>query len=358
MRWPTLVALACLAGCDQGGSGAAKGSEPVPVRVTCAPVTQETIATHVELRGTISAPPLAQAVVASTVPGRIVKLLVEEGDTVTAHQLVAVMEDPNLGATAQQSGAEVTVAEAELRAATSDRARRETLVGEGIAPQKDLDQARAREDAARASVEAARARSKLARGQLARTDLRAPRAGTVLRVLKTAGSVVDVADTSIIEIADLSVLELRAQVMGADLIGLTPGTQATVILDAIPGTSGSGEIVAVARALDPLTSLGSVRIRLTLPAGWSPPIGLPGVATVARSPRVALLAPSAAFRRALDGTDEVLVCADDHAKVRAVELGERTADGVEVRAGLAAGDAVIVDRVLGIEDGAAIEVGR
>lgn len=350
--------LACLAACNSADQAAAPAREPPPVRVKCAPVVESTVATPVQLRGSITVPPLAQAVIASTVPGRLAKLFVEEGDVVTANQLIAVLEDPSLGAAAQQGSAEVAAAHAELRAATSDRARREKLVGEGIAPQKDLDQARAREEAARASVAAATSRSNLARGQLARTDLRAPRSGTVLRVLKTTGAVVDTSDPTVAEIGDLSVLELRSQVVGTDLIGIVRGMRASVLLDALPTMPIDGEVVAVAPAIDPATGLATVRVRLLLPPGWTPAIGLSGVVTVPRAPHAAIIAPAGAVRRSISGTDEVLLCAGDRAEVRSIKSGVRTSDTIEVRAGLAPGDRVIVDHVLGVEDGAAIEATR
>jgi multidrug efflux pump subunit AcrA (membrane-fusion protein) len=101
-----------------------------------------------------------------------------------------------------------------------------------------------------------------------------------------------------------------------------------------------------------------VRVRLTLPAGWTPAVGLAGAATVTRPPRQALVVPAAALRRSLEGHDELLRCADGHAEVREVEIGVRAPAGVEVTKGLAAGDRVVVDHVLGIEDGAAIEEGK
>ena len=169
---------------------------------------------------------------------------------------------------------------------------------------------------------------------------------------------VDGGDTAIAEIADVSVLELRAQVTAAELVELAPGAPAEVVLDAVPGRPLHGEVIAVAPAIDPETSLGAVRVRLTLPAGWSPTVGLAGAATVTRPPRQALVVPAAALRRSLAGHDELLVCAGGHAEVREVEIGARPPAGVEVVKGLAAGDRIVVDHVLGIEDGVAIEEAR
>jgi RND family efflux transporter MFP subunit len=370
-----LLPILALAACRAEPGGDAEEGEPPVAHVRCVPVATRSIADVAVLRGTIATPPLAEAVVASPVPGRIAKLLVEEGDLVVANQLIAQIDDPTLGASAAESGAEVEAAMVEQRSATTERVRTERLLREGIVAQKELDDALAREGAARASVHAAGARSRLARRQVARTDLRAPRAGTVLHVFKDTGAVLEAADTAVAEIADLSVLELHAQVTGGELVRVSVGAAASVELDAMPGRAIVGEVVAVSPAVDPVTSLGTVRVRLTLPDGQRPAIGLAGAATVRGAPRTALVIPRAAIRRSIQGADEALVCADGHAAARQVELGTREeAHGViprdvaarsggdrpggavvEVRTGLAASDAVVVDHVLGLEDGTPIE---
>jgi RND family efflux transporter MFP subunit len=349
-----VIVLVSLVACGTGGGAPADETESSPAQVRCESVKAATITDAVALRGAVAPPPLAESVVASTVAGRIAKLLVEEGDLVVATQLVAQVEDPTLGASATEMNAEVDAGLVELRSATTERARSEKLFADGIVAQKEVDDARAREDAARAHVRVAQSRSGLARRQLGRTDLRAPRAGTVLRVFKRAGELLDAADASIAEIADLSVLELRAQVTGAEMIGLAPGTPAVVDLDAMPGMHLAGEVAAVSPAMDPATSLGTVRVTLTLPPGWRPAIGLTGAATVRRAPRDGLLIPVTAIRRSIAGADEVLVCAGDHVEVREVAIGAREPATVEVRGGVAAGERLVVDHVLGLEDGAAI----
>ena len=170
-----------LIGCGSGAEPSEEEEAP-PAHVTCVPVAATSLADGVVLRGRVAPPPLAEAVVASTVPGRIAKLLVQEGDQVAAHDLIAQIEDPTLGASASTSSAEVDAARVELRSGTVERVRSERLAAQGIVPEKDVADARAREDAARANVRVAESRSGLARRQLARSDLRAPRAGTVLRV--------------------------------------------------------------------------------------------------------------------------------------------------------------------------------
>ncbi|HVV84716.1 MAG TPA: efflux RND transporter periplasmic adaptor subunit, partial [Kofleriaceae bacterium] len=292
------IAVVALAGVAAGASVAGCGRKEVeeaeeapPAHVRCAAAAAATLADTTLLRGEIEPPPRAEQVVAAPVGGRIARIAVDEGDVVAAGAEIAVIEDPGLGAAANESGAELAAAEAELKAATIERERQAKLVAAGIGPQGDLDDAIGREASARGARDAALSRRTLARSQTARAVLRAARAATVLHVFRRAGELIDVSDpgsAAIAELADLSVLELRAQVTGRDLVGLAAGDAAEVTLDALPGVTLHGTIAAVSPAIDPATSLGTVRVRLDLGGGPRPAVGLPGVAVVRRAPRTAV----------------------------------------------------------------------
>lgn len=360
MKAAALAGAIALAACRSPGD-AAPTPEPPPPVVTCAAAVARTGDQPIALRGRIAPPPRAVAVVAAPGPGRVARVLVDAGDAVVAGQVLAVLDDPGLGTSTVEAAAELAAATAALQAATAERTRRAALVSQGIAPAKDLDEAIAREAAARAAVTAATARHGLARGNLARAELRAPRAGVVLRVRRTAGEFVDGGDPAIVELADLTTLELAAQLTGGELLGLTVGAAASVVVDARPDLTLPAAVVAVAPALDPTTGLGAVRVRLTAP----PPdlhlaVGLPGVATVHRAAPPAIAIPAAAVRRSLTGSDEVLVCTGQPAAalaVRAVTVGAHVGDTVEVT-GVAAGERVVIDHVLALEDGTAVTEAR
>jgi hypothetical protein len=51
------------------------------------------------------------------------------------------------------------------------------------------------------------------------------------------------------------------------------------------------------------------------------------------------------------GADEVIACVAGVAQVRAVTIGRRGEATEEIATGIAAGDAIVVDHVLGLEDG-------
>ena len=81
-----------------------------PKRVRCAPVETRALRAQVVLHGTVAPLPDRDAQIAPQVAGRIVEVLVREGDRVTRGQPLARIEDAALADQAKQAGAQVTKA--------------------------------------------------------------------------------------------------------------------------------------------------------------------------------------------------------------------------------------------------------
>ena len=77
-----------------------------------------------------------------------------------------------------------------------------------------------------------------------------------------------------------------------------------------------------------------------------------GVISIAKRPGI--LVPASALRRSMVGEDEVVVCDAGTAHVHKVEIGNRSERGIEIKDGLKAGEQVVVDHVLGLQDGQAL----
>jgi RND family efflux transporter MFP subunit len=344
----SLVLLLLLA-CGHSGDDGDGEEKPAPAAVTCKPVEQATIDETIDVTGVIAPPPKVDAIVSSPIAGRVAQVAVEEGDQVAAGALLAVIEDPALPAGSLEAKAALESAKAQKLAADQEVARQERLVASGIGARKDLDDAKAKQAAAAAEVAASRARSGLAGAQLARREIRAPRAGVVLHVQRKVGESVDgTAATPIAELADLSVLELHAQVPPASLAPLRDGMPATVHVIGVAAPI-AGTVVRVAPAVDPTTLLGMVRVALATSDNVK--VGTAATGEIAIAKRPGLRVPASALRRSLVGEDEVVVCAGSAASVRKVEVGLRGEGTVELKSGVQPGEAVVVDHVLGLEDG-------
>lgn len=358
-RWGVLT-LAALLGCQRAPEPAAEEEEEAtgPVHVTCAPAHTGPASDTVTFRGLVGPAPDRDALVAPTVAGRIVELLVLEGAVVHRGDPLARVETPDLVGAVAEADAELASARAAAQAATSALARARKLLPEGIVSRREVEDAQERSLSAAAALRSAQARQHVASQQGARARLEAPIDGTVIHVLRQVGELVDATPgTPIVEIADPTVLELRGEVPAADLVRLSPQAEVTVEVDAFPGVHLPAQVVHLSPTVDPTTSLGGVRVRITDSTQLR--IGMAGEAVIRVATRPqATLVPQGALRRSPEGEDEVVVCAGPvdalKASVRTVELGVRVGDEVEVRSGVKPGEQVVDRDVLALEEGTAL----
>jgi HlyD family secretion protein len=349
-----MVLVGCL-GCRHAAEET-DDDKAAPAAVTCQAVVAVTIDDLIDVTGVIAPPPKLDAIVSSPVAGRVALVAVDEGDHVAAGALLAVIEDPSLAAGSLEANAAVASAQAQKGAADQEVSRQDRLVQAGIGARKDLDDARAKQAAAVAELAAATARSGLAGVKLARRELRAPLAGVVLHLSRKVGESVDgTAATPLAEIADLRVLELHAQAPPAALRPLAEGMAATIrVMGADAPVAGT--VVRVAPAVDPATMLGLVRVALAASEGIK--VGTAATGQIAIAKRPGIRVPVAAVRRSMVGEDQVVVCEGGTAHVRTVAIGQRGDHGLEIKDGLHAGEQVVVDHVLGLEDGQPLVAAR
>jgi multidrug efflux system membrane fusion protein len=339
--------------CRREPADAGDDDKPAPAAVTCKVAQAQTIDDAIEVTGVIAPPPKLDAIVSSPIAGRVGQVNVEEGDQVAAGARLAVIEDPALPAGSIEAKAGVAVAQAAKASAELELGRQQRLVDSGIGARKDLDDARTKAASAAAELDAANARSGLAASQLARRELRAPRAGVVLHLWKRVGESVDgTTATPVAEIADLSILELHAQVPTGAMARLSDNLPATVHVIGL-ATVFPASVVRVAPAVDPATLLGGVRLAIDPKAEGiaGVKIGSAATARIVIATRPGVVVPETALRRSMVGADEVVVCDGNLARISAVAIGQRSERGVEVTSGLKPGERIVIDHVLGIEDG-------
>jgi RND family efflux transporter MFP subunit len=359
-----LLILAGSLGCRRGGDTGEEEGEAPPVPVGCEAARGAEAKGTIALRGVVSAPPDRDAVVAAAVAGRLASVQVREGDRVKAGQLLATVDDPSLGAAVGVEDAARAGAAAGLKSADAALARARRLLTKGIAAQREVEEAEARRAAAAAELRAIDARRSGAVRQRDRAHVKSPIDGVVVRLHRHAGELVDgTPATPIAEVADPSHLELRADIPAADLVRVVEGTPVGIRLDAIPGEKLDGAVAFVSPAVDPATSLGVVRASIQQPAGSTLhlALGLAGAIELPVTGRPGgVLVPAVAVRRSPEGAEEVVVCSRKEdalvAEVRPVVVGAHAGDLVEIASGLKAGELVVTQHVLGLEEGAALEI--
>lgn len=168
-----------------------------------------------------------------------------------------------------------------------------------------------------------------------------PIAGVVMSRSATVGGVA-AEGAPLFEIADLSSLWVDVHVFGADAQHIQPG----VPIEVTRLSDGATVDATLERVLPgTATASQSTVARATIPNAdglWRPGSAVKARITVARKP-AALVVPLSALQRFRDW-EVVFIRVGDTYEVRPVELGERDAERVEVRAGLKPGDQVVVEQ--------------
>jgi RND family efflux transporter MFP subunit len=265
-----------------------------------------------------------RAALSARLPASVTELPYEEGQWVKAGAVVVRLDDAALRAA-------LAAAEAAVKAAQSDLARTQSLLEKGAATPRELEQVTAAASGAFAQLTAAK-------DSLSYSALRAPFAGRVSARRVNLGDVVN-PGTPLVEIEGEGGLELKATVESALAATLRPGSKLRAVVDG-QAAPIAATVVAIAPSGDATTHRFELKADLPavpgLRAGLFARLLVPGVAAESR-----LQVPaSAVFERG--GLTGLFVVTDGRARLRWVAPGAREGDAVEVRAGVAAGERVVL----------------
>jgi membrane fusion protein, multidrug efflux system len=332
-----LVAALCaaLAGCggreaDAGRGGPAAVGAPVAVRTARAGGGAAGV---IDVPGTVES--VESAAVASRIAAAVVDVRVEIGDAVRKGALLVRLDDRDLRARQR-------AAEAGLRAAEAQLERLRGLATREAATPREVEAAEAVAAAAAAERDAAGA-------QTAYTELRAPFDGRVADRRVRPGDLA-VPGQTLLTLQGRGTLRVVASVSRAVADGLEIGGPVLVARD--DGTTIEARLVVIAPAGDP----GSQRVlvKADLPADAGLHEGAFARLRLAGGGDGQILVPREALveRGALTG---LFVVADGHARLRWISPGPVAGDAIEVRAGVAAGEEIVLAPA-GLVDGAAVTV--
>jgi RND family efflux transporter MFP subunit len=201
-------------------------------------------ASGVAAEGRVVAYPGYEVRVGAERAGRLVRVLVEEGDVVRKGQLLAEIDSDELRAALAEARARVVEAEAEVRLSEANLARRRQLQQERILAANDLDHALRDSDTSQARAATARASVARYEAQLAKSRLAAPIAGTLVARRVDAGQMVETGDHAF-TVADLTRLRIEGEAHEADAASVALGAPVTITADGYPGQSWRGSIEEV-----------------------------------------------------------------------------------------------------------------
>jgi membrane fusion protein (multidrug efflux system) len=272
--------------------------------------------------------------------GRISAITFQEGQRVAKGAPLVKLDAAIPDAEYSQAKANLTLAKAKFDRAV-DLANRNYISGQA-------------KDEAENTYKVAQATMELAEAKRAKMDIRAPFAGIIgLRSVSVGDYVKEGAD--LVNLESIDPLKVDFRVPETYLRQVQPGQSLTITLDAMPGSTFDGKVVAV----NPLVDAAGRSIVIRAQVRNQDTVLRPGmfarVRLITKDQSEAMILPEQAL--VPQGSEQYVFKIVDNKAVRVkVETGQRRDGKVEVIAGLVPGDLVVTAGQLKIRDGSPVSV--
>lgn len=313
-------------------------------------VREQSVRESIRVPARLEARPGGAADVAAPIDGRLTRVLdVALGTSVSRGQeLARLLPPPAVPGDLPQLQRARADAQTALTLVTRDRERAERLTSAGAAPEKRLDEARSTEEQAKARVTAAEA--SLAQYNVARTGsateaeglfvIRAPVGGVIAQRNAATGANV-AAGTILFRVVDASQIHVVGQVPEAQVARARLVSAAEIEVPGHEGRVPAGRLASLGKVLDPQSRTVPITFAfdnraLGLPVGQAVSLHLLMDTTAARP-----VVPAAAI---VDDAGRPIVFVQREGETfdrRAVRLGARAGDLVQITEGVKPGDRVV-----------------
>ncbi len=350
--------------------------------------------------------PYTQSAVMPKISAPVLEFYVNRGDRVHKGQLLAVLENRDLAAATMENQGLFKQAEAAYQSTTGaslpeelEKAKldvqadklaldaaeklyesRRQLLQEGAIARRSVDeanvayvQAKAQHEIAvkhlqalekvgrqaqisgvEGQVEAAKARRQGSEAQLQYSRITSPIDGVIADRPLYPGEMAS-SGVPLLTVMDVSRVIARANVPTEQLRYMKVGLEAAIVGPG--GTSYPGKVTVVSPAVDPNSTTAEVWVTAVNPGGRLKPGETVRVSVVAERIENAVVVPSAAIVPSQEGSEVVMVVGSDSvARERRVRLGIRTSDKAQILEGLKAGEKVVTEGALGLQDKAKVKV--
>jgi RND family efflux transporter MFP subunit len=350
-----------------GCGGASETVEAAPADVAAAssrpagPVAEEVETTTVR-RGLFQATVTASGSVHAPrstelgpeVGGRLVRVMVDVGDSVREGAPVFRIDPEPYQLTLEDAQAGLALARAELEQAEQEMKRASTLADQQVVPQQQLETQVTRHAVQKARVTQAEARVNRAQQDLERTTVRAPYDGFVVERRLHEGAMLNPASV-VLTLQQAGGYEALLAVPEAARLPVRPGDPARVLIEGIPGGIDS-RVRAVNARIDPQSRTYEVRVPLD---GAGAPLKAGAFVRAEIDPVPVsdslLLDREAILTR--DGRNYVFRVRGQRAEMVPIELGATGARVAAVNRGIDENDRLVVgDVVERLADGAPVNV--
>jgi HlyD family secretion protein len=339
-------------------------------------VQKENLTSIISASGEVS--PKKNVNISAQIPGRIMKIGVEEGQMVKAGDFLLNLESTQYEANAERDralisgyNAELIKAAAYLKRDESNYNRQKKLFDDQLISSESLEAALATYEVSKAQYESIQYQIKQAEASLessldnlSKTVYSSPIDGIITSLRIEEGEIALVGTmnnpgTVLMSIADLSVMEVEVEVDETDVIGIKIGQKAEVRVDAFPDLTISGKVTEIGSSALQQTA-GSqeskdFKVVITLldpPENLKPGLTASSDIITAREEGVLAVPISALVLREKEEEEEgseekeqdegVYVVQDSRVKFHSVEKGILGELKIEIKSGLEEGQEIVV----------------
>jgi RND family efflux transporter MFP subunit len=288
--------------------------------------------------------PYLKAAIYARVSGYLKSWQQDIGAHVTAGQVLASIDSPDLDQQFAQAKADLATADANERLAATTAQRYSALVGRQVVSQQVMDEKAADAAAKKTIADSARANVRRLEALESFKTIVAPFDGIVTQRNTDVGALINAGNTAgqeLFEVSDQDKVRIYVQVPQAFSADLHPGLKATLEMPQYPGRKFDAILVTTSDAVDATSRTMQVELQADNSDGklfggtyCQVNFQLPADANAMRLPATALMP--------VDRGVQVAVLGDGNkVAFKSIQLGRDFGDSVEVTAGLAPQDQVI-----------------
>jgi multidrug efflux system membrane fusion protein len=345
-----------------------KGARPAAAQAVVASVA-EVLPTPIQVSAIGTVQSIATVIIKSRVDGQIADVHFEEGQDVKEGDLLFTLDNRSFQAQLAQAEAVLQRDRAQLERAQLELKRQTELAGRGVASAQKLEDAQMAEKVLQAAIRANEAAAENARVNLSYTTIRSPITGRTGSVNLKRGNVVKSNDTTTNAVPLVTITQLRPVYVSFTIperhlpdvraaLADSERLPAVVTMPSQPDKPITGTLTFVDNQVDAAT--GTIPLKATFPNDdirlW--PGQFVNVNLTLGIQAHAVVVPSPTIQIGQNGPYVFVIKEDSTVELRLVRIDRTVGNRTVVANGLNAGERVVVDGQLRLNNGSRVTIAR